>query len=209
MKNIPLLIATLGGSLLFLVAIVFGFSKLSNKPVDLSVVMGTAQYVTGDTEAKVTIVEFSDFQCPACQAAQSVLADLMQKHPKDIRLVYRFFPLITIHKNAQASARAAIASASFNKFWEYHDLLFTNQQDWGLEKDPQEKLVQYAVSLGIDKDQFTNKLKDGKSDADAAIAKDVQDGTTLGVQGTPTFFVNGEKSSTGDLTVLVEKALSK
>lgn len=208
MKNIPLLLLTLGGSLILLLVIVFAFSNISAKPPDTAVVLGPAQFSKGNVDATVTVVEFSDFQCPACQASQPLVAQVLQQYD-DVRLVYRFFPLVSIHPNAQAAARAAIAAGTFDKFWEYHDLLFEKQQDWGAEKDPTEKLVEYAVSFGIGGEEFRQKLNDNKAEADTIISKDVQDATVLGVPGTPTFFVNGEKVTVDTLATAVEKSLGK
>lgn len=208
MKNIPLLIFTLVGSLILLVVIVFAFSKMANQPLDPAVVMGSKMLSKGKSDAKVTIVEFSDFQCPACSAAAPLIEKILSKS-EDVQVIYRYFPLVSIHQHAQAASQASFAAYQFGKFWEYHTLLFEKQNEWSIEKDPKQKFIEYAVSLGINKDDFIKKLTDTKADADKAIAKDVQDGTTLGISGTPTFFVNGVKTEISDLESTVENSLAK
>ncbi len=208
MKNIPLLLVTLIGSFVLLIVIVLAFSKMANQPVDLAVVMGPKTLIKGKSDAKVTIVEFSDFQCPACSAAAPLVEKILSKN-ENVQVIYRYFPLVSIHEHAQAASEASFAAHQFGKFWEYHTILFEKQNEWSVEKDPKQKFIDYAVSLGINKDEFTKKLNDSKADADKVIAKDVQDGTTLGIAGTPSFFVNGVKTEVPDLESAVEKSLAK
>ncbi len=141
----------------------------------------------GPNDAKVTIVEFSDFQCPACKAAQPTVTAVLQKYKDKIRFVYREFPLPS-HEFGMVAAQAAEAAGLQNKFWEMHKLLFEKSPD--LSKD---KLFEYAKSLNLDIDLFT---KDFDSESvKASIAKDQYDGNAAGVDATPTFFINGTKFS--------------
>src|SRR5574340_620263 len=107
MKNLPLLIGTIVITLLMVVGIAWVFSSSSQKPRDLALVAGDKRHRLGKADAKVTIVEFSDFQCPACRAAHKLLPDLLQKYPDQVEIVYRQFPLTQIHPNAQIAAQAA------------------------------------------------------------------------------------------------------
>lgn len=208
MKNIPLLLVTLIGSFVLLIVIVLAFSKMANQPVDPAVVMGQKTLIKGKSDAKVTIVEFSDFQCPACSVAAPLVEKILSKN-ENVQVIYRYFPLVSIHEHAQAASEASFAAYQLGKFWEYHTILFEKQNEWSVEKDPKQKFIEYAVSLGINKDEFTKKLNDSKAEADKAIAKDIQDGTTLGIAGTPSFFVNGIKTEVPDLESAVEKSLAK
>src|SRR3989344_5009901 len=115
-------------------------------------------YSTGPSNGDIVLVEYSDFQCPACAAWNSVLQQL--KKDKDIkdelRIIYRFFPLSKIHLNAEISAQSAYAAGKQNKFWEYHDVLFEKQSEWSsLSKSlAQDRFIAYAESVGISLDQF-------------------------------------------------------
>jgi protein-disulfide isomerase len=141
--------------------------------------------IMGPVDAPVTIVEFSDFQCPYCeQAASSVLPQIFQQYPDEVRLVYRDFPLTQIHPQALPAALAAECADDQGKFWEYHDLLFANQSaldDASLEA--------YAAQIGLDQAVF-DQCYTSQEHLDE-IRHDYEDGLTYGVSGTPAFFVNG------------------
>lgn len=209
MKNLPLLVGTLLGTLLLVVGLAFVFSQPEKvKVVDTSLVLGTNRPAKGPENAKVTIVEFSDFQCPACRSAQPLVEKVLAEHPNDVRMVYRHYPLVSIHKNAQMAAQVAEAARDANKFWEMHDLLFANQDEWA-ELDGNElsaKFDEYFQKLGIDKTVITEKME--SKEIKDVVATDVSEGTRAGVNGTPTFFVNGQLTSAPQLETTVESALS-
>jgi protein-disulfide isomerase len=139
----------------------------------------------GAADAPITIVEFSDFQCPFCERFfNETYPQLKQKYGDKIHFVYRDFPLSQIHPQADIAAQAANCANAEGKFWEYHDILFKNQSK--LQRDD---LVGYAAQLGIDKTKF-GKCLDSRT-YDPQINQDIQDGFNLGVGGTPTFFING------------------
>lgn len=207
MKNIPLLLITFGGSILLLLGVVWKFSSMASKPIDPTVILGNQTYATGSANPKVTIVEFSDFQCPACRASSFLVQEILTNNP-DVKLVYRFFPL-SFHANAQEAAEAAIAAGTFGKFWEYHDILFDKQKDWENEKDATAKFAEYAQSLGISQEDFIKKLEESKDTSRAIIVEDIQAGTRLGIPGTPTFFVDGVRTQVTDLQSVVDKSLQK
>lgn len=145
-------------------------------------------HVKGGENAKVTIVEFSDFQCPACGAMYPVLKRIESEYGDKIKFVYRHFPLTSIHPFAEKAAEASECAALQGKFWEYHDKLFENQKNLEVSE-----LKQYAVGLSLDFGQFNKCLDSG--DMVSKVAKDGADAKSLGSTGTPTFFINGYRYS--------------
>lgn len=145
----------------------------------------------GPANAKLTLVEYADFECPACAAYQSVLKDVKATFKDDLRFVYRSFPL-PMHKNAIAAALAAEAAGKQGKFWEMHDLLYAKQKEWaGKSAEDRSLFEQYANTLGLNMDQFKS---DVTSDAlREKVMKEKESGEALNVRGTPTFFLNGEQ----------------
>jgi len=139
----------------------------------------------GNPKAAVVIVEFSDFQCPYCQSVQQTLKDLLAKYGGRVSLAYRDMPLRDIHPQAQLAAEASRCAGEQGKFWEYHDLLFANQN-----KLNREGLVEHARSLKLDDKRFESCLSTGKYQAQ--IEQDRQLGTKAGVSGTPGFIINGK-----------------
>jgi protein-disulfide isomerase len=137
----------------------------------------------GGAAAPVTIVEFSDFQCPYCSKAEGVVDEVMKKYGDKVRLVYRDYPL-SFHPNAENAAMASECAQEQGKYWEMHKAMFANQSKL-LAAD----LVETAGTLGMDKDKFKTCLDTGKFRSE--VQKDFQDGQKAGVSGTPTFFING------------------
>jgi protein-disulfide isomerase len=144
--------------------------------------------VRGAAQAPVTIVEFSDFQCPFCKQAHPTLAQVLERYPGKVRLFYRDFPLDGLHPQARRAAEAARCAHDQGKFWEFHDLLFTNSPQAG-DSD----LRRYATQTGLDVTQFEGCLASGVHKG--AVQRDIDEGTRLGVTGTPAFFVNGRPLS--------------
>ncbi len=140
----------------------------------------------GPTDAPVTIVEFSDFQCPYCKTATATLKQVLDKYPDKVRLIFRDFPLVSLHPQAPKAHEAARCAADQGKFWEYHDLLFERSP----RMSPQD-LKKYAQDLKLDPAAFASCLDDGKYTAE--VDKDTQEGAGLGLTGTPSFFVNGRQ----------------
>jgi protein-disulfide isomerase len=141
----------------------------------------------GGTKAPVTIIEFSDYQCPFCKRAESVVDQVMKTYGEKIRLVFRDYPL-PMHPLARPAAEAANCANAQGKFWEYHAKLFQNQSALG-----DDKLKEYAKDLGLDQTKFDQCL--AAKPFKAAIDKDVEDGSKVGVNGTPAFFINGRMLS--------------
>ncbi|HYJ45022.1 MAG TPA: thioredoxin domain-containing protein, partial [Pyrinomonadaceae bacterium] len=137
----------------------------------------------GDTTAPVTVVEFTDFQCPACSAMQPVLEEVLKSYGNRVRFVVRDFPL-NIHENARKAAEAADAAAAQGKFFEYINILFKNQSALDIAS-----LKKYAGDLGLDRAKFDAALDSGQYAAE--VSHDVADGEAYGVDATPTIFING------------------
>ena len=137
----------------------------------------------GPAGAPIELVEFTDFECPYCQRAEPILQRVFEAYGERIRFVYRAFPL-PIHPNARSAAEAAACAADQNKFWTYHDRLFTNQS-----KLSDADLKQHAAELGADPARF-NKCLDARAH-NADVDADIRAGSDAGVTGTPSFFVNG------------------
>ncbi len=138
----------------------------------------------GPADAPVTIVEFSDYQCPFCKSAEAIVEQVLERYPSQVRLVFRQFPLDNIHPQARGAAAAALCAQEQGKFWEYHRVLFRESPKLG-----EEELKQYAGEIGLDRAAFDACVADGRH-ADSVQA-DVDAGTGIGVAGTPAFFVNG------------------
>jgi protein-disulfide isomerase len=137
----------------------------------------------GPVGAPITIVEFSDYQCPFCSRAEVVVDDVLKKYGDKIRLVYRDYPL-SFHPNAETAAMGAECAEEQGKYWEMNKAMFANQS-----KLAAADLVETAGGVGMDKDKFKACLDSGKYRPE--VQKDFQDGQKAGVTGTPTFFING------------------
>ena len=148
-------------------------------------------WIKGNTTSTVTLIEYSDFQCPACGAYYPILKQVFEEYGDRIQFVYRHFPLRNIHPNAEPAARAAEAAGKQGKFWEMHDMIFENQTTWSGFASVISTFEGYAQELGLDIEQFRQDLTDG------AIADQVQGdyngGLDAGVNSTPTFYLNGQK----------------
>src|SRR5262249_41258026 len=142
--------------------------------------------VRGPSDAKVTVVEFADYQCPFCGQAEGLMNQVLASYPKEVRLVYKQFPLSTIHPQAMAASKAALAAGRQGKYWEMHDLIFRNQRDLSPEK-----LTQLAGSLQLDVMQFQKDME--SPEVLAQISREQQEGKSADVVGTPTIFVNGKR----------------
>ena len=141
----------------------------------------------GPADAKVTIVEFSDFECPFCSKAKLTVDKVMESYAGKVKLVFRHYPL-PMHPNAPKASEAALCAGDQGKFWEMHDKLFENQRALGVDA-----LKGYAKAVGVDEAKFTACLDSGEKAA--SVAEDVKAATEAGVNSTPTFFINGRELS--------------
>jgi protein-disulfide isomerase len=162
--------------------------EAANKPLDEAQAKSISDGdhpAFGPEDSKVTIVEFSDFQCPYCSRAAEAVGQIKEKYSDKARFVFRQFPL-SFHKDAHLAAQASLAAHAQGKFWPFHDLLFENQEALG-----REQLEGYAKKAGLDMSKFKAAL-DNKSYAQQ-VDDDLALGKTVFVQGTPTIFVNGQR----------------
>jgi len=142
------------------------------------------------SDAKITIVEYSDYQCPACGYFHPIIEKLKDHYGEKMEVKYRYFPLST-HQFAALAARAAQAAKNQEKFKAMHDMLFENQDSWSSSGNPQAQFENYAREIGLDMEQFREDLNAAETQRIVMEAK--KEGQRLGVDATPTFFVNGEK----------------
>ncbi|MFB2897038.1 DsbA family protein [Aerosakkonemataceae cyanobacterium BLCC-F50] len=138
--------------------------------------------MTGSPAKKIILVEFSDFQCPYCAQAHKTIKDFMAKHQDEVTLVYKHFPLSSIHPEALPAAKAAWAAGQQGKFWQYHDALFTQQNKLG-----EELYLETAKNLNLDLEKFNSD----RQIAEKSITEDMILGESVGISGTPFFVLNG------------------
>ena len=150
---------------------------------------GKTVHIRGNPKAQVTIEEFADFQCPPCASISPILAKLEHEFPSQMRVVFRNFPL-QMHNHAAEAARAAEAAGLQGKFWEMHDLLYRNQTAWSKEADVRLTFINYAQDLGLDLGRFESDYEG--AEVRARVSADQARGTSLGVNRTPTLFINNQ-----------------
>jgi protein-disulfide isomerase len=150
----------------------------------LAIAVGPQDNVRGPQAAPVTLVEYGDYQCPSCGAAFPIVEALIEQLGEQVRLVFRHFPLTTIHPFAEVAAESAQAASAQGRFWEMHTLLFENQTALGLDA-----LEQYATAIGLDVPVFAGEL--ATHTHYPRVRADFIGGARSGVNGTPTFFING------------------
>lgn len=144
----------------------------------------------GSKDAKVIIIEFSDFECPACKRAEPVVKQVLSYYGDRILFVYRDFPIYQAHPFAQRAAEAANCAFEQGKYWEMHDLLVENQDALDVSS-----MKRYAREIGLDGENFDSCLDSRKYQQE--VEKDANDGVAAGVRGTPTFFINGKQFTGG------------
>jgi protein-disulfide isomerase len=171
-------------------------------PMNINLGAGASR---GDTNAAVTIVEFTDFQCSACGGMYPIVEEVLKSYGNRVHFVIRNFPLTSVHANAFSAAQAAEAAKAQGKFWEYIDMLFRNQTTLDIDS-----LKKYATQVGLDRKRFDAELESGKYVP--IVRHDMDEGEEYGVEATPTFFINGviltEYSGEG-LHSVIEKAFAR
>ncbi len=201
MKNVPLLLATIIGSVALIIGVAVVFSQnsaVSTQVVDQAMLEEGASHIRGAETATVTIVEFSDFQCPACAVVEPLVTQIAAQYPTQVRVVYRHFPLTGLHPYAQTVAQGSEVAAQYDKFWEFHDIVFERQAEWSELSSIGEvrtRLSEYAQEIGIDKNAFLSTID--AEDVKQKVLFDVTLGGELGINSTPTFYVNGQKTAPG------------
>ncbi len=152
----------------------------------LSVPVGENDHAAGSKNAKITLVEYGDYECPACGAAYPVVKKVQEKMGDRLNFVFRNFPLTQVHPHAQHAAEAAEIAAEGGKFWEMHDVLYENQA--ALDD---ESLILYAKKIGLDAEKFGEDLENGTYEE--KVREDFMNGVESSVNQTPTFFINGTR----------------
>ena len=187
-------------SLLGIVVLLFGLnyilSKQNKNNTEVISKIEDSRYTIGNPDAKIKLVEYADFQCPACSVFSKVFPEVFtyinQKYGSStLSLTYKYFPLVSIHKNALLSAYSVEAAKEQGKFWEMHDLVFEKQNEWSEALDAKAKIEEYAKSLGLDMTKFI-------ADRDSDVTKDTVsraliEATKLELDHTPTIYMNGEE----------------
>lgn len=181
------------------------YSKVSGEKNNEGVTV--TEHSKGGADAAVVLTEYSDFQCPACQAFEPVVAQVLAQYGQKIRFEYKHYPL-PIHQFAIQAAQASEAAAQQGKFFEYHDRLFAEQKTWSTSQTPQVLFLQYAQDLGLNVAQFKRQMQ--SSVIKDAVKKAQKDAGNMGLTSTPSFFLNGQKmeiNSYEDFTAQIAAAI--
>lgn len=168
------------------------------------------EIIVGKKDAPVTIIEYADFQCPACARWNPDINRLLSEYDGKVRVVYRHFPLRNAHQHAQISGQAAQAAFNQGKFSEMKNTLFDKQNDWASVSDPKETFIAYAEQIGMDPVKFEADMnsEETKKKVDAGYAQAM----SIGLQSTPTFFIGNQMvqaASYEDFKKLIDEELSK
>ena len=153
-------------------------------------------FTRGSQTARVTVEEFSDFQCPACSVLEPGLRRVMKDYEDRVHFIFRNYPL-QMHKYAFLASRAAEAAGLQGKFWEMHDMLYDNQKEWSDSMEPRVQFDSYATRLGLDVQRFKQDME--RQDVAERVKADLLRGNSLGVKGTPTVYLNGRELVPGKL----------
>lgn len=184
-----LIVAGLGAIVLGMYAAVATPTKTGSVADRLVMPVSANDQKKGSESAKAILVEYSDFQCPACKYFYGMVKQLEEEKGDSVQVVYRHFPLQQ-HQYARNAAIAAEAAGRQGKFWEMHDILFEKQDEWSKSNNIQQALVGYATLLKLDIGQFMTDMQ--AKDLVDKIEQSVADGVKQNIQGTPTFYLNGK-----------------
>lgn len=168
--------------------IIWAARQPQNANVHLVQPVTEADWTSGSADAKAVLVEYGDFQCPACAQYYPIVKQIVNDYKDKIRFAFRHFPL-SQHANAKPAAYAAEAAGAQGKFWEMSDLLYTNQAAWSNLPDPTDTFVGYALGLKLDPAKFKNDMNSGE--IKGKVDTQYQSGISSGVSFTPSFFLNG------------------
>lgn len=178
--------------------------------IDASLLEGSTNRKISSDSATITVVEFGDFQCPACAVAQPITKQVLKDYEGKVNFIFRHFPLPG-HKNAMHASIAAEAAGEQGKFWEMYDKLFENQKDWEALDSPNVYFTKLATDMGLNIEQFTKDLE--SQVLKDRIKADQDDGFRIGVRSTPTFYVNGVEYAgalrLSDFRAIIDQLLSK
>jgi len=190
-----------GGGIILTFILLFGAYYLTSKPQQTTfpqlAEVKSDDHIKWASESAHILIEYSDFQCPACGSYSGLIESLdadeefVSKVKTNIAFVYRHFPLDNAHPNARVAAYAAEAAGSQDKFFEMHDLLFANQSEWSESTNPEEMFKEYATELELDLEQF--EIDSKSSEVKDRVQSDYRSGLDVDVPGTPTFYLDGNK----------------
>ncbi len=196
---------------LLVLMVLFGNDTKITPPNALATPVERAPWSTGTGKELATLTEYGDFQCPACAAYEPVVQQLRKDYGDKLAFVYRQYPLYTIHPHALAAAYASEAAGLQNKFWDMHDILFAKQDGWAKSSNAATLFEGYATELKLDMDKFKTDVV--SSAVQGAASYDYAEGEKLGVNSTPTFYLNNEKvvnpGSGEGFKALIDAALKK
>ena len=183
----------------------------ADTPEEESILVRSDSHVLGEPgDGDVTFVEFLDFECEACRAAFPIVEDLREEYAGDVTFVARYFPLPG-HFNAERAARSVESAARQGEFEAMYQKMYETQESWGEAQDPHDDLFRsFAEDIGLDMEQYDADY--ASPEVEERVQQDVDDGLSLGVQGTPTFFVNGEPfqpESVEDFSAVLDEALAE
>jgi protein-disulfide isomerase len=183
----------------------------ASTPEQTSALVREDSHVLGDEgTGDVTFVEFLDFECEACGAAFPIVEDIREQYAGEVTFVMRYFPLPS-HFNSERAARAVEAAGRQDRLEDMYTMMFETQASWGESQEPADDLFRsYAEDLGLDMTQFDADYAD--PEVAARVQRDVEDGIELGVEGTPTFFIDGEPfrpETVGDFSEALDAALAE
>ncbi len=177
-----------GLAVLFIGVIVFAKNDKTDTTIDTS---GGSNHVQGASNSGVAVIEFGDFQCPACASYHPLVKQLQEDYGDEISFQFRHFPLVSIHQNAMAAHRAAEAAGNQDKFWEMHDMLYERQKTWESSTNTSQIFEDYAAELGLNIDTYKQDV--ASSTINDVINADVKAAQALGATSTPTFVIDGKR----------------
>lgn len=189
-------ILTWAGFVIVIGLIIWGMVAASKKADKISASIApvdeitSGDWINGASSSQITLIEYSDFQCPACYAYFPVIEKLMKEEAGKVKLVYRHFPLPQ-HANAVPAAKASEAAGKQGKFWEMYEMIFSTHDEWENSTDIKTVFDGYAVKLGLDMEKYNADFI-SKETTDAVNA-DINSGLKAGINSTPTFYLNGKK----------------
>ena len=165
----------------------------------------------GPEKAPITLVEFGDYSCPSCGAYHPVVKELLNRYPKQVRLEFHHYPLISIHPNAMAAALAVEAAGEQGRYWEMHDLIFEHQEEWSASPNPEPQFLALASRIGINSNDFMQAMRSPQ--LRDRVLQDVVRARDAKVDAVPTFFIDGERLhvtlSVGAFVEIIEARLRK
>ncbi|MEK7635497.1 MAG: thioredoxin domain-containing protein [Patescibacteria group bacterium] len=202
-----IIIAVIIAGFVFL-GVKFGGNSGSEVPALPVGAISDSDWVKGNKGANLTLIEYSDFQCPACASYYPIVKQVMDNFSDKVAFAYRHFPL-SQHKNAELAAITVEAAGRQGKFWEMHDAIFNNQKEWSENSNVKELFIKYAGEIGLNVEQFKPDIESGE--LKDKVKRDLNSGISAGVNSTPTFFLNAKKispTSYEDFKNIIEQSIN-